>query len=1087
MAAVAPAQVNGLGAPPSIPASPDSSTSSTKRKRDATDDGPAVQKTNGVDGVPPAANGNQPRQRDGKQLIRDFYEVLRRHDPTPSILARPIAADATLDEPQAKRQKAEDDASSTPAPAAATTATITTTIDDKVSNDGYSTLDDIVVDIKRAVNDAISELQSSIAEEKPDASDEAIAQAHQFRKQAMELYRRETAYPAVVGALPSSSLSGEQPDGRFALSVYGLGPQPKTLYTNLQLPVRTSNRPEGVFRDVSAARLPPGIMATKVMPHTPTTKKSTQAPTLGHLFPPAANLPTLQAPKTAKTTTKGNMLGFYHPDPIEKCAYRVGHTYFSQPVSVGHWVDYTNATPSSHSHGKTKQRERAQSLAGHKPSSVELEMSEMETLFRKAFTSFAPSKDDSSAVVSSTQAGRIWWQRVGQRQYQRMIDADESPEDARDELAEGGQLADDIDEDLVQEAISNWEELIDPGLEKSTAGVETDEAQTIDDKLAKASDLIETLASYQRNRNLTLPTSKNRRSTEPVNVDLLHGGSLIVQQPGDEEMEAYVALKNHLLDIILELPPYAVSRLDGDKLGDLFISTKIEIRTDVRPGVNEEDEAAVKARQKQQMVQQAQQQQQQQRQQAAQASVSSSRQPHRTPSMSAGVPYPNQQQGYYANQTRPPVPNAAPPPYYQQSPGQAMPQPMHQRPPMPGVMQPQMAQHQPHPQQPPHPQMQQHPQHRSTPSQQYRQPNGYQPGYAQQLAKSQTPYGHNNVQYPGTPGQPQRLPHGYAHGGPVGTPTQPQQQPQHRFPSSGQGYATGYPMQQHQQTPQHHQQMYQQQQQPSHHPQHPGQRQGYSQYTNGAANMPPRPPQPQPQMGIAQQHPYGQTPQHHPQPQQHTPQMQGQPRYQPYAPSGPNPMTPGQPQRYSMAPGGGGMQPNGTSQGMSPSLGPSGFYTHMTDTQQSQLVEQSQAQAALQAQVRRSVQQQTGALGDKLMQGGGGVGANAGLAGIGLKGSFDVQKQLAAVAANRGVTGQPGSGHGGMMGQMPPGSGPRPQVPSPAGAVGTPGGASPSMNGIPMQPHQRQQMSASPAGFSHASPSPVPVPIPGGAQTRPQS
>ncbi|KLU85040.1 hypothetical protein MAPG_04072 [Magnaporthiopsis poae ATCC 64411] len=1080
MAAVAPAQVNGLGAPPSIPASPDSSTSSTKRKRDATDDAPTVQKANGIDGVPPAVNGNQPRQRDEKELIRDFHEVLRRHDPKPSILARPIATDATSDEPQAKRQKAEDDASSTPAP----TGTNTTTIDDKVSNDRYATLDDIVADIKRVVNDAISELQSSISEENAEARDGAIAQAHAFRKQALELYRREIAYPAVVGALPSSGLSGEQPEGRFALSVYGLGPQPKTLYTNLQLPVRTSNRSEGVFKDLSSARLPPGVIATKVMPYTPTSKKSAQAPTLGQLFPPAANLPTLQAPKTAKTTTKGNMLGFYHPDPIEKCSYRAGHTYFSQPVSVGQWVDYTNATPSSHSHVKTRQRERAQSLAGHKPSSVELEMSEMETLFRRAFTSFAPSKDDSSAVVSSTQAGRIWWQRVGQRQYQRMIEADESSDGTPDEHAEEEQLADDIDEDIVKEAISNWEELIDPSLEETTANTETDKAQSIDDKLAKASDLIETLASYQRNRNLTLPTSKNRRSTEPVNVDLLHGGSLIVQQPGDEEMEAYVALKNHLLDIILELPPYAVSRLDGDKLGDLFISTKIEIRTDVRPGVNEEDEAAVKARQKQQqqqMVQQA--QQQQQRQQVAQASASSSRQPHRTPSMSAGVPYSNQQQGYFANQNRPPVPNTAPPPYYQPSPGQALPQPMHQRPPMPGGMQPQMPQHQPHPQQSPHPQMQQHPQHRPTPPQQYRQPNGYQPGYAQQLAKSQTPYGHTNMQYPGTPGQPspQRLPHGYAPGAPVGTPTQPQ----HRFPGSGQGYTPGYPMQQHQQAPQHHQQqMYQHQQQP-HHPQHPGQRQGYPQYTNGAANMPPRPPQPQ--MGVAQQHAYGQTQQHHPQPQQHAPQMQGQPRYQPYAPSAPSPMTPSQGQRYSMTPGGGGMQPNGTSQGMSPSLGPSGFYTHMTDTQQSQLVEQSQAQAALQAQVRRSVQQQqAGALNDKLMQGGGGVGANAGLAGIGLKGNFDVQKQLAAVAANRAL-GQAGPGHVGMMGQMTPGAGPRPQVPSPAGVVGTPGGASPSMNGIPMQPHQRQQMSASPAGFSHASPSPVPVPIPGGAQSRPQS
>ena len=42
-------------------------------------------------------------------------------------------------------------------------------------------------------------------------------------------------------------------------------------------------------------------------------------------------------------------------------------------------------------------------------------MTEMESLFRTAFSTFAPCKDDSGAVVPSTVAGRMWWQQKGQR------------------------------------------------------------------------------------------------------------------------------------------------------------------------------------------------------------------------------------------------------------------------------------------------------------------------------------------------------------------------------------------------------------------------------------------------------------------------------------------------------------------------------------------------------------------------------------------------------------------------------------------------------------------------------------------------
>ncbi|KAI6542890.1 hypothetical protein MCOR16_000068 [Pyricularia oryzae] len=76
MAAVAPVQVNGLSTP-SLPASPESSASSSKRKRDANDD-EAAPKSNTLDEVQPTTNGQEPPKRDERELVRNVFEVLRR-------------------------------------------------------------------------------------------------------------------------------------------------------------------------------------------------------------------------------------------------------------------------------------------------------------------------------------------------------------------------------------------------------------------------------------------------------------------------------------------------------------------------------------------------------------------------------------------------------------------------------------------------------------------------------------------------------------------------------------------------------------------------------------------------------------------------------------------------------------------------------------------------------------------------------------------------------------------------------------------------------------------------------------------------
>ena len=120
-------------------------------------------------------------------------------------------------------------------------------------------------------------------------------------------------------------------------------------------------------------------------------------------------------------------------------------------------------------------------------------------------------------------------------------------------------------------------------------GKKPDQDKEMDHLLEEVSDLIETLASYQRNRHLSLPTSQDRYSADPINGDMLRNGAQS-QQPSEEELTTYQMLKMQLGHIIQTLPPYAVARLNSDKLAELSVSTKIEVRAQEYRGVMEEDE-----------------------------------------------------------------------------------------------------------------------------------------------------------------------------------------------------------------------------------------------------------------------------------------------------------------------------------------------------------------------------------------------------------------------------------------------------------------------------------------------------------------
>ncbi|XP_044722156.1 uncharacterized protein HRG_05071 [Hirsutella rhossiliensis] len=808
----------------------------SKRKRDSGDEPPAEAKHQ-VEQKPTAPRrwpaGNQ------RDLIKSYFDVLTSLDVEHSILKRPLSEASPDLEPDAKRQKSSEPPSRS-------------SVSDKVVAGEYADMEDMANDVLSAVKAALSDLDSKPSEDADKTmTAKAALRIRDFKNKAMQILNREKAYPNVAAAHSSGDAAAEAASdaGETVLSVVGYAPQERRLFSSLPLARGT---------DLFKLTLPPGVSISRVAPSTP--REMTQ--TLGELFAPPRSLPPLQPPKQPKTQAKGNILDFYHPELTDTSKYRT-NCYYTTKLTAGHYLDYSNATPSSQT--KTKQRERAQSLAGKKPSASELEMTEMEALFRGAFSSFAPCKDDAAAVVPSSVAGRMWWQKSGQRSFQRLIEI-ECYGDVDDADAQSTKLAE-LDEAAVQEAIDNWDEsVVDPTLEDVMGSGRDEGEKEADEILDEVSDMIETLASYQRIRNLTLPNSQNRQSSDPVTGDMLATAG---PQPSEEEHATYQMLKAQLALIIKTLPPYAVAKLNGDQLDDLLISTRVQVQTDQYRGVMEEDDVGLQARLRAQ-------QQAQQAQQAHQ----------RTPSIS--TPYGTKYQ----------APNH-PAPNYQQP--RNIPPSAHQaRPPQPN---------------------------------QYTRPNGYPNQYATQLAKAQTPYGHQNMplyagqQRPGyaqMPLQPQQQP---LQQQPAPAPPQhqlpPQQpiQPQQGNPNARYAFPQGYPQQQGT----------------------PGQPNYGAAYTNGSG-APPRTMSPQ----VPQRPPYSPSP-----------NLQQNQRF----PSQGNaPMN-----RY---PGSAAGQP-----GSNQNPGLTGYHTVIPEAQQQRILDQAKARVA--------AQERTAMFADKIAQPGASPGMGYGTPGVG--------------------------------------------------------------------------------------------------------
>lgn len=383
------------------------------------------------------------------------------------------------------------------------------------------------------------------------------------------------------------------------LTLFGNAPTPKQLFSSMQN--RLPGEKESIAKvelPVEELGLPNGLTATKIMP-VETDESTTQRRTFSDVFAPPYSLPQLLPPKVHKrSSTRDNKIVWDFKDPISRGSRKGSYTV--QSLTVGDWVNYGRldaAQEPSSPAAKRKQRDRALSTSELQPPPTKVTLakeleSKEEALFRAAYSSFAPTRDNTKALVSEETKNMVWWQKVGHRRFNEVFAIDpallatgSSTETDAFPGAETGETA--VSDDDLARAVQEYNaDSKEPSSETARSKVEVEHV------LQEISELLETLASHQRNRNATLPSA-----AAPSKTPISPGPQLVSKlgrptTPSEDEMTTYDTLRHEIAYLVMKLPPYAVAKLDGDQLADLGVSRLVTFETRSTKGTMEEDQVA---------------------------------------------------------------------------------------------------------------------------------------------------------------------------------------------------------------------------------------------------------------------------------------------------------------------------------------------------------------------------------------------------------------------------------------------------------------------------------------------------------------
>lgn len=531
-------------------------------------------------------------------------ETKATRDTTPSILDHKIPI-PEFSEPSPKRARTAN--SSQPM-----------SIAEQINAEAYTSVNDLMEDVKTATTNMQDDLRAKWGAEDSQADRQINARMLELFTVGLTLNglirdemiqrpytRKFREEPENEQQKPSTNASGGlvNDQTRSVLTLYGGERGPKQLFSSI-----AKSKPEN--KSLSDQPLPNGIMMTNIVPVHSLSESKEKPHTIGQSFAPPPNLKALSPPRpiSKHASTRGSTLNWFSPADLASAKEspkdpNVREGYIKQPLPTSKWLMY-NVAPSTEqlASPESKRRHRDRALSTGEPqSAIPQEVTaaqaqgKEDALFRSVYSSFAPTHDDYGAIVTEEQKNRMWWSKYGENQLQEILAAKAEALYQDEEIGQDLDLEDEIDDALVQEAITNWKPIeasemmqLDSKREDGPVG-----SRESSDLLGKISELLEVLNSHQRIRHLTQPANARALQGPKEQLPTIPSSPT---SPSAAELEVYDKLKAQLMEMISRLPPYMLAKLDGDKLGALQFSTKLKMAGKNQKGVLEGDGLGQKAK-----------------------------------------------------------------------------------------------------------------------------------------------------------------------------------------------------------------------------------------------------------------------------------------------------------------------------------------------------------------------------------------------------------------------------------------------------------------------------------------------------------
>lgn len=473
-----------------------------------------------------------------------------RHDTKPSLLKYPLPASSS-DSPSAKKARL------------AETEITNDTIEQRILTERYHSLESLSEDVNIAKNAFLNEFSNQTPNgqmERATTSDVDLkVQASNLvtlvlscLKEPSQLSNGDTSSNDIKDfddAIQSNPRTGQV----LSLRTQTNGQTP-LLYSGLQKK-SDNNDHEGDLSGVNEGlALPNGFELTDFAALNAVTKPQKLEPrSFGEVFGThaSARVKKLEEPQPSRNLSRSNELKFLPVSSFNKNPSKEKIDYKDAELSIGKWItnrfnNSRNPSQSTSTHYKSDETSQSGSA------------DDEEALFRSAYSSFAPTSDNTDALISAEDMAQYWWRKSGIEKLSASFAAPNADGNVVGEVTQEFQDFDNV--------LENW--IPDEGIPPT----ESKEINDADDLLEEVSELIQVLSSYQRNRGLD--TSGR------------------IPEPSEAEFDVFGLLQTQIRLLVDALPPFAVAKLNGDQLEELNISTNLLVNAPEYTGTGQLDEYA---------------------------------------------------------------------------------------------------------------------------------------------------------------------------------------------------------------------------------------------------------------------------------------------------------------------------------------------------------------------------------------------------------------------------------------------------------------------------------------------------------------